>query len=171
VKRRAKYEKGTIMIHENSEKDLNKELNLIVVRINALLTQYIEIHDVAFKFSLRKIIPLPFIFKAIDFDSLCYQPEKIKTELNTCNQQICYLIENGLNKNRFTYFLSEYCQALVVAVSLLRGILHQLYLKSQHSCEYTWGKYDEQIKLYDKAMNKYTTMGNDLNRLYAEFNR
>jgi hypothetical protein len=171
VKRRAKYENGTIMTHENSEKDLKKELNLIAVKINSLLTQYVEVHDTVFKFSLRKIIPLPFIFKAIDFDNLRYRAEQIIVDLNTCNQHICDFIEKGLSEKHFACFLSEYCQALINAVSLLKSILYQLYLKSQRSSEYTWGKYDEQMKLYNKAVNMYTDMGNELNRLYAEFKR
>jgi hypothetical protein len=159
------------MIHEDPGRNLKKELNLIAVRINALLTQYIEVHDVVFKFSLRKIIPLPFIFKATDFSSLHCRAEQIIIELNTCDQQICNFIENGLSGERFAHFLLKYCQALVNAVSLLRVILHQLYLKSQHLCEYTWKEYDKQVKLYDKAVSVYTTMGDELNILYAGFNR
>ena len=43
--------------------DLPEEL----IRANAILREYVAIHDAIFKFSWRKAIPIPGLFKATDF--------------------------------------------------------------------------------------------------------
>ena len=144
-----------------------EELKLIAVGVNEILSRYIEIHDAVFKFSLRKIIPFPFIFKPIDFGHLQSGAEQILSQLEKCNQQINSLIESLTQKERdFAHFLSEYCVTLIETVSLLRGILHQLHLKSQGSGKYILTEYNRQCDLYKNAVDKYSAMGNRLNELY-----
>ena len=41
----------------------------LAVRVNRVLPRYVEIHDSIFKFSIRHAIPLPGIFKPIDYHS------------------------------------------------------------------------------------------------------
>lgn len=142
-------------------------LKLIAVQINELLGKYIEIHDAVFKLSWRKIIPLPFIFKRVDFGHLHTGAEQILSQLGTCDQRINNLTE-GLTQqeNRFAHFLSEYCVALIETVSLLRGILDQLHLKSEDSGRYSLTEYNRECDLYKNAVDKYSAMGNQLNELY-----
>jgi len=93
--------------------------------------------------------------------------EQILSQLETCNQQIDNLIESLTQKERdFAHFLSGYCMTLIETVSLLRGILHQLHLKSQGSGKYSLAEYNSQFDLYKTAVDKYTTMGTQLNELY-----
>ena len=149
--------------------DLKNELKSIAVEVNDLLDKYITIHDAVFKFSWRKIIPLPFIFKAIDFNSLHIQAKQILSELEACNQRIDTLIENTTQKERrFARCLSEYCMALIETVSLLKEILYQLYLKGESSNKYSLSEYNKQCALYKDAISNYTSMGNQLNELYQE---
>jgi len=151
---------------------VRNELKSIAIEVNDILSRYIEIHDDVFKFSWRKIIPLPFVFKSIDFNDVHTQVKQILSELETCNEQINGLIENIAQKeSRFAHFLSEYCIALIETVSLLKEILYQLYLKSQNSNEYSLSEYNKHCDLYKKAVDKYSSMGNRLNELYAESNR
>lgn len=146
-----------------------EELKLIAVEVNELLSRYIEIHDVVFKFSWRKIMPLPFIFKPIDFGYFQSGAEQILSQLETCNQQIDNLIEGLKQKERdLAHFLSEYCTILIETVSLLKGILHQLHLKSQGSGKYSLAEYNRQCDLYKNAVDKYSAMGDQLNELYQE---
>lgn len=146
-----------------------EELKLIAVGVNEILSRYIKIHDATFKFSFRKIIPLPFIFKPIDFGCLHSEAEQILSQLETYNQQISDLIGALAEKeSRFARFLSEYCVALIDTVSLLKGILQQLCLKSEGSGRYSLAEYNRQCDLYKTAVYKYTTMGDHLNDLYQE---
>lgn len=149
--------------------DLKNELKSIAVQVNELLSRYVMIHDAIFKFSWRKIIPLPFIFKAIDFNNLHSQAKQILSELETCNQRIDSLIEDATQKeSRFAHFLSEYCMALIETVSLLKEILYQLHLKGESSNKYSLSEYNKQCDLYKNAVNNYTSMGSQLNELYQE---
>lgn len=149
--------------------ELKKELKLIAVELNELLSRYIEINDAIFKFSWRKIIPLPFIFKPIDFGHLHSRAEQILSQLESCNQQISSLIEDlTQEESRFADFLSEYCMVLIETVSLLKGIIHQLRLKSEGSEKYTLTEHNKQCDLYKNAVDKYRTMGSKLNELYQE---
>lgn len=145
------------------------EVKSVVVEINALLSKYIEIHDAIFKFSWRKIIPLPFLFKPIDFAQLHSSAEQILSQLETCNQQVRSLTEDITQKeNRLAHFLCEYCMALMETVSLLKGIIHQLQLKSEASRRYSLTEHKRQCGLYKNAVDRYSTMGSQLNQLYQE---
>jgi phage-related minor tail protein len=148
------------------------ELNEIFLKINNLLNEYIVIHDEVFKFSWRKIIPLPFIFKAINFHNLQQKAEEILNELEQCNNDLNKILSKVSDKeSRCAHFLSEYCLALTNTVSLLNNMLHQLYLKSENSGDYNLSKHNSLSKEYDEAVQKYYGMGNRLNELYKEFNQ
>lgn len=156
-------------LEENKMSELKKELKLIAVEVNELLGRYIEINDAIFKFSWRKIIPLPFIFKPIDFGHLHSEAKQILSQLETCNQQINSLLEDLTQKeSRFAHFLSKYCMTLIETVSLLKGIIHQLCLKSEGSEKYSLTEHNKQCNLYKNAVDKYRTMGSQLNELYQE---
>jgi len=151
---------------------VRNELKSIAIEVNDLLTRYIKIHNDVFKFSWRRIIPLPFVFKSIDFNDVHAQAKQILSELEVCNERINNLIESTTKKeSRFAHFLSEYSMALIETVSLLREILYQLYLKSQNLNEYSISEYNKGCDLYKKAVNKYHSMGSRLNELYAELNQ
>lgn len=150
--------------------DLKGELKSIAFDVNELLSRYTKIHDCVFKFSWREIIPLPFFFKKIDFKGLHTQATQLLHELENCNQRINNLIEDIAQKeSRFAHFLSEYCMTLIETISILKGILYQLYLKSENSNEYSLSEHNKKINLYKGAIDKYTSMGSRLNELYSEF--
>lgn len=148
------------------------ELNETALKINNLLSEYVIIHDEVFKFSWRKIIPLPFIFKAINFHDLHEKAAKILTNLEQCNDDVSRMLSEAPDQeSRFAHFLSEYCLTLTNTVSLLKEMLCQLYLKSENSGDYNLSKHNSLSKEYDEAIKKYYSMGNRLNELYAEFNQ
>ena len=146
------------------------ELRSIAIEVNSLLSRYIVIHDAVFKFSLRKVIPLPSIFKAIDFGDLYNQAKQIIAELEKYNRETEDLIQKATQiERRFGLSLSEYCVALIETVSLLRDILFQLYLKSQNLSGYRLSEYNKQCDLYKKAASEYRSLGGRLNDVYSEF--
>jgi len=148
------------------------ELNNIATEINRLLSEYIEIHNEVFKFSWRKIIPIPFIFKAIDFKGLQSKAGKILITLENSNELIAQLLTKvSSDQSCFAHFLSEYCLALIETVSIFEKMLFQLYLKSQNSGDYSLSEHNKLSKGYEEAVRKYYSMGNRLNELYSEFNQ
>ena len=149
--------------------DLKEDMKIIVAEINVLLNRYIEIHNDVFKFSLRKIIPLPFVFKTIDFNELHNKAKQILAELEVSNKRINSLIKYVHQKESlFAHFLAEYCAALIETVSLLKRILYQLYLKSENSNEYNLSEHNKMLKSYEETVNKYSAIGTRLNKLYQE---
>ncbi|HCO93729.1 MAG TPA: hypothetical protein DIU00_07240 [Phycisphaerales bacterium] len=145
------------------------ELKSIAIEVNMLLSKYIDINDASLKFSWRKIIPLPFIFQPIIFSQLCTSARQILSQLENCNQNISNLPE-GLTQEEicFADFLSGYCVALIETVSLLAGILEQLRLKSEHSKGYSLAEHNKRFALYKEAVDRYMSMGDQLNELYQE---
>ena len=151
-------------------RNARNELKSIAIEVNSLLSRYVVIHDAVFKFSLRKAIPLPFIFKAIDFGDLHSQTEQIIAELETYNQETEVIMQKATqDERRFVLSLSEYCMALIKTVSLLKDILYQLYLKSENLTGYRLSEYNKQCDSYKKAVSEYHSLGGRLNELYSEF--
>ena len=79
------------------------DLRQIAVEINGLLSRYVEVHDAIFQFSWRKIIPLPFIFRPIDFGHLNGRTEQILSQLEVCNQQISSMAEDLTQRERESF--------------------------------------------------------------------
>jgi hypothetical protein len=143
------------------------ELKFVAVEIDRLLTRYIKIHDVVFKFSWRKIIPLPFIFKPIDFSGLNNQLKEISSEFEKCTQKItCLLDVTKEHESNFGNFLLTYCKALIQTVSLLEEITFLLALKGEGSNKYDWKKHHKKCDEYNKAVSNYMSIGDQLNDLY-----
>lgn len=152
--------------------DTKNKLNETALKINSLLSEYIVIHDEVFKFSWKRIIPLPLIFKTINFHDLHEKVGKILDNLKQCNDIISELLgEVSGMESRFAHFLLEYCLALIDTVITLKEILYQLYLKSENSGDYSFSKHHKLSKEYNEAVKKYYSIGNRLNDLYTEFNQ
>lgn len=148
------------------------ELNETALKINNLLSKYIIIHDEVFKFSWRKIIPLPFIFKTMNFLDLHEKANEIMNNLKQCNDAVNRILSEASDQeSRFAYFLSEYCLSLINTVSRLKGMLYQLYLKSENSGDYNLLKHNSLSAEYKKAVREYQNMGARLNKLHTEFSK
>jgi len=150
--------------------DFKNELILIALEVNGLLKRYIDIRNTVFKFSWRSIIPLSFIFKPIDFASWGNKATQILTELETCQQQIDTILQDATQEEmRFGRQLSDYCMALIQTLSLLRKILHHLFLKSHNLEEYKKSEYHKHMDAYDQSIKNYAVKGDLLNEAYSEF--
>ena len=57
--------------------DLPEELT----RTNAILDEYVAIHDAIFKFSWRKALPIPGLFKATDFGAHVRDLDRLASKL------------------------------------------------------------------------------------------
>lgn len=147
--------------------DQMSELKLIAIRTDRLLRRYIEIHDAVYKFSWRKIVPLPFIYKPIDFSSLNSQLKEILLELQEDVQAISHLLEvTQGQESHFGNVLLEYGEALIQAISFLEEITYLLTLKSNGSRDYSYTEHNEKCELYANAVSRYVSIGNELNDLY-----
>ena len=134
--------------------DLPEELT----RTNAILGEYVTIHDAIFKFSWRKTLPIPGIFKATDFGAHFRDLGRLASELAA--------ISSSLKAESVSLEGShQYTAALLEAVQSLREICGRLYEKSQGELsKYPMAEYNANLKTYEGLMNKCQELGAALNQ-------
>ena len=128
-----------------------------LIRANAILGKYVAIHDAIFKFSWRKTLPIPGLFKAIDFGAHCKDLGRLASKLAA--------ISSALKAESGSLEAYQYTAALLEAVQALREICGQLYEKSQGDVStYSMAEYNANRKTYEGLVNKYVALGVALNR-------
>ncbi len=139
--------------------------------VNDLLSQYVTIHDDIFKTSMRHAIPIPGIFKAIDFGAHLAKVENIIPELENCDNKIKSLTENTSSQEReYLDLLSSYTGALIETVSRLKIVVGALYAKSQNfaNSNYNWKNYKSDLAKYEQSVQDYIAIGGRLNELFEK---
>ncbi|NWF71867.1 MAG: hypothetical protein HXY51_02315 [Nitrospirae bacterium] len=138
--------------------DLPDEL----IRINAILHEYVAIHDAIFKFAWRKAIPIPGLFKPTDFGAHFKGLTRLASKLSA--------ISSALNEDTGALEGShQYAAALLEAVQALREICRRFYEKSQgHLSKYPMAEYNADLKVYEGLLNKCQEFGIALNRKMHE---
>jgi hypothetical protein len=134
--------------------DLPEEL----IRANSILGEYVTIHDAIFKFSWRKALPIPGLFKATDFgahvrdlDQLVSKLAAISTELKAEPEAI-----EGSH---------QYRAAVLEAIQALRGICKRFQEKSQGDLsKYPMAEYNADLKTYETLVNTCQELGIVLNQ-------
>ena len=140
--------------------------------VNDLLSQYVAIHDEVFKTSIRHAIPIPGIFKKIDFGVHLGKVENIIPELKNCDNKIKSLVKNESDKEKeYLDILSQYTGALIETVSRLKVVVGALYAKSQSfaNSNYDWKNYKNDLAKYEQSVKDYMTIGGNLNELFDKF--
>ena len=133
--------------------DLPEEL----IRTNAILGEYVAIHDAIFKFSWRKALPIPGLFKATDFGAHCKDLDRLASQLAA--------ISSALKAESGSLEEYQYTAALLEAVQALREICGRFYEKSQGDLsKYPMAEYNNNLKTYEGLMNKCQALGVALNQ-------
>jgi hypothetical protein len=134
--------------------DLPEEL----IQAHAVLDEYVAIHDAIFKFSWRKALPIPGLFKAIDYGAHLRDLGRLASELTTFSLAL-------KAKPGSLEVFHHYAAALLEAVQSLQGIAGRLYEKSQGDLsKYSMTEYNIDVKTYDSLVSKYVAIGMALNR-------
>jgi len=134
--------------------DLPDEL----IRINAILHEYVAIHDAIFKFAWRKAIPIPGLFKPTDFGVHFKDLSRLVSKLTALS--LALKADSEVLEG-----VQQYAAALLEAVQALRGICGRFYEKSQgHLSKYPMGEYNADLKVYEGLLNKCQEFGIALNR-------
>ena len=147
--------------------DNKQQITEISVKVNDILLQYVAIHDDVFKTSVRKIIPLPFLFKAINFQAHHGEIEKVLSQLEESKTVISRIFSQcDSAQKEFLELLSQYVVALIETVKRLKIVLGRLYAKSERLASYDWKQYKEELAQYQSAVQEYVSLGKQLNELY-----
>ena len=134
--------------------DLPEELT----RTNAILGEYAAIHDAIFKFSWRKTLPIPGIFKATDFGAHFRDLGRLASELTALSSAL--KAESGSLEGSH-----QYTAAVLESVQALREICGRFYEKSQGDLsKYPMAEYNANLKTYEGLMNKCQEIGAALNQ-------
>lgn len=139
--------------------------------VNDLLSQYVAIHDDIFKTSIRHAIPIPGIFKAIDFGAHLGKIENIIPELENCDNKIKSVVENVDGQEReYLDLLSKYTNVLIETACRLKIVVGALYAKSQSfvNSNYDWKNYKSDLAKYEQSVQDYMAIGGRLNELFEK---
>jgi hypothetical protein len=139
--------------------DLPDEL----IRVNAILHEYVAIHDAIFKFAWRKAIPIPGLFKPTDFGAHFKDLSRLASKLIALSSAL--KADSGVLEGAH-----QYAAALLEAIQALREICKRFYEKSQgHLSQYPMSEYNADLKVYEGLLNKCQEFGIALNqRLHKE---
>jgi hypothetical protein len=134
--------------------DLPEEL----IRANAILREYVVIHDAIFKFSWRKTVPIPGIFKATDFGAHFKDLNRLASKLAPLS--LALKTQSGSLEGSH-----QYAEALLEAIQALREICKRFHEKSQGDLsKYPMAEYNANLKTYEGLMNKCQQLGAELNQ-------
>ena len=134
--------------------DLPDEL----IRVNSILHEYAAIHDAIFKFSWRKAIPIPGLFKPTDFGAHFKDLSRLASKLTA--------LSLAMKENSGTLEgTQQYTASLLETIQALRGICGRFYEKSQgHLSAYPMAEYNADLKVYEGLVNKCQEVGIVLNQ-------
>ncbi len=131
-----------------------------VLQVHQILDEYINIHDGMFKFSWRKILPIPGLFKPIEMgrhsqhlNSLAQRLERIYAHVNSAEKQDVF---------------PRYVAALRETIIYLKRICEQLDVRAQGNFSaYKKHTYFSDVNVYQGLVSKYMLIGDELN-LYLQ---
>ena len=136
-----------------------------LIRTNAILGEYVTIHDAIFKFSWRKALSsIPGLFKATDFgahvrelDRLASSLEEISTALKASPEAL-----EGSH---------QYTAAVFEAIQALRDICKRFDEKSQGDLsKYPMSEYNADLKNYEDLVKTCQELGIALNQRFRDEN-
>ena len=128
------------------------------VKVDEILKSYIEVHNDIFKSSIRRVIPLPGFFQAINY-------ENHYNVLNGLGKELQIIISDINENDDFAIALKEYFQALYQTIFTLCEICEKMLRKIQKvSHSYTHQQYKSDLAKYHSFADTYYDLGNKLNQ-------
>ncbi|MBU4372419.1 MAG: hypothetical protein KKH02_00040 [Proteobacteria bacterium] len=133
------------------------ELPSEMYKVHAILERYVAIHDKIFKFSLRGAIPIPGLFKPIDYGQHHRELDSLVSELEQ-------LATSTSNRDGVPIVFQQYVTALLKTMQFLRNMCRRLYDKSQGDLRsYTMDQYKSDVATYEGLVEEYGALGSTLN--------
>ncbi|MSO70571.1 MAG: hypothetical protein EXQ88_00900 [Alphaproteobacteria bacterium] len=120
-----------------------------------ILTAYVKVHDAIFKFSIRKVLPIPGLFQKIDYESHVAKLTILASDLERVGKSADFYQQPPV-------FL-EFVLALLSTILHLRDICIQMVAKIQGIGDYPMAKYKRDFEAYKALVNRYASLGATLN--------
>jgi hypothetical protein len=144
----------------NAPNDSREFLTTASLEVSMILDRYINVHDDIFKFSLRKIIPIPGVFKRIDFQR---HFESLRFAERDLENVIKQLPASSSSASSFLSDLKQYCARLAITIALFRDICGNLFEKADGTIEYSKEQYQQDLQAYHASIPDYQQTGARLN--------
>lgn len=141
----------------------------IGLNVHSVLSRYVSVHNEVYRFSFRKVLPIPGLFKAIDFRHLQSLLSGLIDELDACEQEIALVAENrslAAAESACLPALRSFASALSATLDRLHYICRQLYERSQGSTAYTRRQFKADSQEYDALVQQYGAAAARLNPLF-----
>jgi hypothetical protein len=138
-------------------------LRHLALEANQVLNSYVAVHDQIYGFSLRKVVPLPGLFRPIGFESARASLRAGKTRLELIRGVLATIGTDS----EFARLLDEYAAALIEAISSLAGICERLSSVASKKGAYPDREYKEDSQRYLDLVSHYRALGTRLNAAYA----
>lgn len=145
------------------------DITRVAAEVDQILTNYLKIHDDIFKASIRKIIPIPGIFKKIDYKDHNRLLNDLLTKLNKAHldlKNIKNLLLEKLEELTFINIFIEYVIALSNSMCKLRDICKKFQEKIDGERTYSMGEYDRDVNIYKESTENYFSVGKQLNKYF-----
>lgn len=146
-----------------------KQLGL---RVDSLLSRYVEIDKYIFEANLTRITPAPGVFEAIDFATTGKKLDAISSELAETIRQI-EASQTGSRADSSVAFLSAldvYSLKLKAAIEKLRSICARLAAYSKTMSGYNLQEYESDVKVYERLVGAYVANGDQLTAAFKRLN-
>jgi hypothetical protein len=120
-----------------------------------LLKRYISIHNEVFNMRWWRNIPIPGIFKPLEFP-------RLRDELGLIVTQLACVLVSPVDERMPSVF-GDYVDALLRTVDALQDICSRLAVKMD-GVPYPWKEYHSDVQSYKALVNEYRELGTLLNQ-------
>ncbi len=130
-----------------------------LLKVHGILEQYVQIHDKIFKASWRKVIPIPGVFKSINFEKHATDLSRLILDLEKISSQ---------GQQKLPSIFHEYVTALFNAILSLKDICKKLNYHGQKVESYPYHRYKKDVEAYNLLVANYRNLGHRLNEYMRE---
>ena len=137
----------------------------LVLQVHSVLQAYIVVHDNVFSNSLRRILPVPWLFQCVNFEHLAIDLKVLEEDLETIQGEAQADAQQDALRDdlALTTSLINYIDILAATIKKLRSICIALHIKSEGQ-KYTWAEYRRDLRQYEDLVSQYREAGSELNR-------
>jgi len=146
-----------------------QQVEELTYAVNNMLTLYVEVHDGIFTHPWWRSIPIPGLFKKIDFARYAIQISHIEKQLSEVEVHIAALYAVAMpNEKEFVGALHQYTKALIGAEAALAVVVRRMHGKTEGQ-PYSLSEYHRDVAIYKEAEKPYHALGADMNRIWLTY--
>lgn len=127
----------------------------LLVAAHDVLGRYVAVHDDIFKGSIRKVLPIPGIFKKIDYPAHAAKLTGLASVLEN--------VKRSANSAGLPKTFEEYVEALLLTIRHLRDMCLKMTAKIHGRGEYGSDQWRRDSDTYQALVSRYASLGAALN--------